>query len=1249
MSSLEKNISALETKLRESRDSSPNSDRVERDRFLTIRAYYRLICSISLKNIKDNSRNSMKSFLERGMEIENIYASRHDCSYSLKEDLLFFVNKLSNSQVWDYISETLSKDREQSFILIHEFVKHPSSFALRERLCREEWLIPKCILLQERRRELSIPEIYRWNLLLKQISKHCPYFLADVNKFHSLFADFEKIGHETATKDELMYNDFRENSMEILKHFIMVNGKDIYVRNIYIANFLNERCYNLSRRMEPLLTALETENDLRYFFKNMSEEIGYLFNRNIGERSNPKAPSITNFLLSKLSIALLDKIEEKGLGTELMTVLVRAIERYNASTRSEDLVSFLNLALGVLVRFPITSQSNPYKDFREKFLKFSWNNIVYPKDSNKVLKNISKLIISTMIQKYDVFREVNQREKNSQLYEFILSEHEDIHDEDSGNIWLECLKNLIPACQESGHDWLKSFMYLHDFPKDMFSPTNQISIHNRFWQIITLLRNSFKDKFLSIVEGKFFKEMNLSNHNSFDIILQIIVRFVQEREILKDSSVFDLQHRSFLFERLIMILKSEQETSKNYIDKFYHITIIFMKIFDDVSLSTAGFEELLRPLKVDEVQREATLSITRTLRTQKYFMSLLTYLIQRAEPSQKSILSSKATRYIINSKIIQSHNAFLVHSQLFPVFYNLLKDCVKNSDHFTELLITANNLLKEMIEKKVNIGIFFSLMIYHFIFEKAVEITEFKIINIESFIILFLNYLIRKKNKEKIQSLDFNELFEIPAHGPPKDYNVLRYYKFFVILMLKILVVQYKNHQKESDFAVIQKVYDTIFKKLTNPDYDIKFQALRILECLISPSEVTDPDLQIFKVQNLDRTLQFKLIQSATMESNICLKESNNPQFQQIFTKFYEIVINYFRRNPMDENSNDFWKNTISNNFALLDKRIREKFIEKVEQMHGTSLIQRITFFFKNYDSLSKNAKNLSLENYELFANIAIHCCRLLEEQSARGTITLKMNGQLIPDCNALFSAFIALQEIEGSDSTFSIFIAKTMIKSEYSAMSKTQQHEFVINVLDLLANQKSISNIDVITFLEILLDLNRDFANSELFYALVKKNNKILRFLEQAPYQKSYGHFRNQEPQQGSATVEDMESQILMQTTFYDQLAERYSIPDKDGAFKMSPGLKGQIYLQNQLFDEALKEISDALLNLSIQGNNSVNGNSQLASRGYHADHSSHTNDYLDLCRELTERKLVDQWTETKKCLNQWSDLQQISEKTER
>lgn len=83
--------------------------------------------------------------------------------------------------------------------------------------------------------------------------------------------------------------------------------------------------------------------------------------------------------------------------------MIWTIERYNPNVPGEDLLSFLTLALGIISWLDINGQQAYNWEFRDKFLKFSWNSIVYPRDGSWLLKNICKLIISSMISWFDVF------------------------------------------------------------------------------------------------------------------------------------------------------------------------------------------------------------------------------------------------------------------------------------------------------------------------------------------------------------------------------------------------------------------------------------------------------------------------------------------------------------------------------------------------------------------------------------------------------------------------------------------------------------------------------------------------------------------------------------------------------------------------------------------------------------------------------------------------------------------------------
>lgn len=1223
MTSLEKNISNLEQYISEERSIDYNENKIQ-----LIKAYFRLISNISLKNVKDSSRNSMKILLEKGIRIEMIFNKQNKFSHSIETSLFKIINKLSNSQVWDFIADSLAKNEENIFEFIFKVVSKTDSFALRERLCREELFIPKCLPINGKKNEGNLSEILKWNLLLAQVTKRSPYFLTEIHKFNAYFLEIER-NQIDPLKCDYELKIFKEIAIVVLGYSIIKSPTNSIIRNLYLNTFLSERCFNLVQRLPPIVKSISSSHEsLKSFLGFLEDEMVCFLGKNT-LKVNLKNQSLNTFLYNNLSIYLIPKIAEFELTDNLLSLMIKGIEYHGVNTKGEDLLSFLNLVLAIIVRIDLEPLVDGLaKEFKERFLKFSWNNIVYPKEGNRSLKNISKLIISLMIKKFEVFADQNQKEKNFQLYEFILSEQEDVVDEDSGAIWLECVQALIPVVSGLGHDWIKSLLYIYDYPKESLGQNTQVSIHNRFFQTMSLLRDQFNNRFIEIIETRFFKEVSLSNQNVFDISLQILIKCcqrIQNQEF--GASILEVSKLTLLFERLILIFKQEQEASKNYVDKFFYIVQIFMKIFPNIRPSSRTLRELFKPLKMEEVQREATLSVTRVLRTQRHFLELIYGILKKPENTG---LSTEVTHYILNSRILHQHNAYLVHPQLFSVLHALLDICVTSNKNFGDLLTLANSQLKEMIEKRSNTGVFFALLVYSFIFTKAKDVPEFILVSLDSFIVLFLSYLSRKKSKEKNTEFGFKDLFFLPEIGKLPNHSILRYYKFFVTVMIKLTIIQFKNTKGTLDYQLIIRTFENVFKKLPNSDYDLKWEMLSILECIICPNNVKNNDLLQLCIVNIDPSMQFKLLIAATMENNTCLKESNNPKFQAVLVKLYSLFMEYFERNPLDQNMIEFWRINISPIFSLMDNKFKVNLIENISFRENESLFNIILFFVKNSENDKRN-KLQTLESSDFTSNLAVFFCNRISSKSCNSRLII--DGYSFSNSEKIFSSFTRLQELEGTESILAKETIKAIILLEIRKMNECQKELFIFNTIDLIGSIKSIYCQETIFLIDLLLQINSSFADSPLIYCLSKKPGKAIRLLNMI----------------SDNSIQDIltdntkilsDSVYLLKSSLMETLGQNYVINNNSsaGRFEFSSLIKSSLELSIDNFKDSCEESTKYLNLFNFEKNKPINKSQKNTKK--HKENNLNS----DIIQELTSNALKKKWIQAKEALGCWDDLLEIS-----
>jgi hypothetical protein len=1118
MVTIESNITQNEAEFFKARDPA-----FDLRAFTLFNAYFRLICCIPLKSIKENSRSAMKMFLKKGVALEQRFNQLTE-THSLRPKLLAFINKLSNSQVIEYIKDVIERSDEAEFAIVYDFIRHPSSVSLRERLCRDDILITRSI--SPRQPSDAFPSLLRWNMVLKQVCRYCPYYVQDAAKFYSFFHVFCNYKDDQITLKNVVLADFKENDMKIMRHYVCANKKSMDFRNFYIQNFLSERCYNFADRITPFLDSLTEPTDFVNYFevlKKMASEF-YLQKPDAAAGDGDQV----RFLINKVTVALIDRMPPELLG-KLVEFLSFASRLIDKSTPAENQWCLLQLALVVLGRFQLNVADQKHKDFLTQFLKICWAQISNNNELNASLINHSKIIISIMNDKYDIFNVCNQDKCATQFYEYLLNQSfDDSQDDDVTSVWLESLRNMIPVCRRLDPKWADKFLSVFDPAKRPAYNQSSLLTVNRFWKALIICREFFRDQFVDIMAERFFKDQQVPSHNVFDLLLVLLVYVVQDRRVAEArAKVFSPEKCQLVLEKLIGILRNEQDSSKNFNDKFYGLILLYLKFFALHGLSfevtKAMMDELLKNLKVDEAKQEPNHAVSRTLKTQTYFMTLIFFFMQRIDRQRRDAqdfssprglefreYSGRVMAYLRDNKIIQTHNTFLFRTQLFPVLFNLLRICVDSSANFNELLGRANAILREYLEKHDYNRINLTFLTYHFALEKVEVEKEVKVVNFEQFLDKMIEYQSNKKYKGTPTALSFDELFAIDETGRLREFPIQSYHKFFIFVMLKLLAVNFKITRLESDFAQLAKYVEKVVRDVKNLDYDLKYQTFLLLKAVLMPEEVqASPTWRIFGVPGMSFEHQLKLITCAYIDNSFCMADPSNEGFKRMFDEYYAIVLHFVRKYPAAEELPEFCRQVVHPNFMLFDEPTKRAFVVEIEKVVGATLFDRLQFFFRGQDAPPgpKGARSEAPalvprpernDNFEAFTSVVIHFLRSSELRRDSVKVTLNFN-----DCRAecspeLLAAFISLQEIEGAENAFSVRLLKQILATQFRNLSRGQQEEFLVNFVDFLATQSTLASPDYHFYLEILLALTPQVANSEVLASLSARNPRLLKILNQ-------------------------------------------------------------------------------------------------------------------------------------------------------
>jgi hypothetical protein len=1114
MSTIDRNLTTLETEFINKKNSNGLSESEERSYFQTFNAYFRLICSITLKNIRDNARNSMKIFLKKGINLESVFASTNS-TYSLKPKLLQFINKLSNSQVVEYIRELIDSypKTETEFAIIFDFIRHPSSSSLRERLCREEVLLSKSFVDYSRAGAENEPKVFCWSLILRETCKACPYFLHESSKFRPVFDRFWSIfGNKNNLLSNISFLDTQEVFVKVLQYYVCANKKELDIREVYLINFLEEKCYDFGGRIEPFLSQFNTVADLRSYLDFVKRLARDVFHRPREQISKAESnPDLVRFLISKVTVPILNRVGHDAMNPMIEFLSSLANSRSNSAGTNpnwaDELAHLLQLVLVVLVRYQFNATEAPYKDFLMSYLRICWDQISNNNELNQQVLNYSKLIISIMNAKYSIFKMLQQPDRASQLYDFLIIQNVDeAQDDDTPAIWLESIRNLIPICKEQNKEWRKSFLGITDTTRRGSPQINPPQ--SRFWKAFIYCREHFGQHLLQDFGDRFFGERfstdnTIHSNQVFDLLLIILVHvIVNDRVEAARNSIFLPQNRQNILERLINLLKTDQESSKNLNDKFYGLLMLYLKFFAhygmEVTLTPELLDQLTSSYNVDENKQEQVNTINRYFKAQTSFATLITYLMRRESSHTRSILGPKLVTYISRNQIFQTPNAFLARTQLFPVLYNLIRLAIEVDPGYEEIKNLAYTFFKKCQENKIYSGIYFGLLAYHLILDKGVRTTEIRVADFDMVFQRIIANLYKKNNKQRSFALSFDEIFKIDSTARLPEMSIQVYYKFFLLVMLRLLAYVFKTSRSDKDFGLFAEAVEAAIKKPHNPEYDLKYQTFLLIKSFIvpeAPNIQEDRSLKALAIQDLPFHQQKRLLQAAFIDSTFCLKESTNENFKVLFNEYYSIVLAFVKRFSNAEEMPTFFRQYVQPNFMLLEGKLKTDFVFTIEHIVGVSLFDRLEFFFRNQESVVAANKMTPNDNYEAFSAIMIH---YLHSAQTPFRVDLIINGFRC-DCNKeLLSAFVSLLEIEGAESAWSCKFVKSMLVAEFQALDIPRRQSFIINFINFLIERRNLSPFELNTYLELLFTLSPASVQSEVFVGLGTFGGRVMALLNQ-------------------------------------------------------------------------------------------------------------------------------------------------------
>ena len=1065
---------------------------IDANDFNKLRLFFRIL---NIMQPGEKSRDFMKDQLVAGLEIEYYLDQQNHNTLSLRNELTEMVNKQSNSKLCEYLVHLFRKDDRMNtyfYYILYDIVKDPKSICYRERMCREN-------ILDRALNEKQNKKGFKWLRFLYKISKKSAYFLSSNNAL-AFFQSYSNIIQEQRNeptmllKEDFFFDDY-ELFMQIMKNYLVQHPFD-KVLNIYIEYFLRCNYYDLKRNINPVIRPFRSEREVVTFIATFLTNVTTLFTEN--SINSQKINMTLHFYLAKISYQYVPYICNPlyiNMVRDFLVKLSEYFEKINRKTKCEDVISFMYFNILLFRNLQINENDTKYQVFLTKLFRYSWNNIAHPKNGNKYLRNVCKLSVALSVNKEHIFN-ILKESLLRPLYDTVLNDQEDILDDDSVNIWLESLKNLIPRYKNHDKDWFKDLLAAHEMTTDYYYSNITYSIQNRFWQLVVLIRDTFGDNFFEMFKTKFFDDRGLISNIVYDILLILLSYIVKNAHKETVKEYLDYNRKTLIIQKLLELYRNEQDSSKIYIEKFYLLLVMYLKLFDDVVIDFNTVMSIL--VNKDEPAGKTDINVPlKVIKINLQNLTLIYYFLKKNERHKDiKIYCNEVLEYLKVNRIIKNVYCYFVFCELFSTVYNLLNICISHTDGLFDLLEYANKTLREDSEKK---DIFYSVLVYHFVIENLDKFTELTVVNVEYIMDKCLNYLVKKKDnawKEGDVHMDFSYLFELnDGLTYNKDYKILPFYKFFVTVLLKILVISLRNPFKDNEFNSVCQIFESIFKNLSFYDIDIKHQAIMLLKCLIVPQSVEELEWQKFKVPNeITYKQKMQLLSTMKVSSPVSLKESNNKYFKEYLRVFYDIVIAFLKNYSFNESIVSILKQAVIQNFSIVDKDTRDIIMDAIFNITNGSLFETLKFFTTKVDFKNKKIYSLNYEYLDLYQGLAIYYCRLLQQKTK--SAVANFNGNMLPSALTLYDSLLGVLESECLLNATVEQLVKKLFTDFFTTASPEEREKFIINVLELLINDIKLVQYDVFWILEIILHQYKDFLESDMVYNVINKCNKKMIIL---------------------------------------------------------------------------------------------------------------------------------------------------------
>ena len=232
----------------------------------------------------------------------------------------------------------------------------------------------------------------------------------------------------------VQYCTYEKNNTELIFTLLDVVGLKINNNLEFLYDFFK---YDIPQRY-----SLESQK------KFLSEFLDRINSEEIKSSSNTLRLANRLVVLPILRDAFKKKIDSQILTIDVVNNLREKIKfLYENSEEPAWILVEISLLLDYLVaKTNYTNSDDGIHELLKDVLIFAWKNVGSPRENNKSLKNMSKLLVSRLISRfeklYDNLSYINQ------LFKSAVLDLTDVIDDDTKNIWIKICNILLPEMKK---------------------------------------------------------------------------------------------------------------------------------------------------------------------------------------------------------------------------------------------------------------------------------------------------------------------------------------------------------------------------------------------------------------------------------------------------------------------------------------------------------------------------------------------------------------------------------------------------------------------------------------------------------------------------------------------------------------------------------------------------------------------------------------------------------------------------------